>query len=47
MEFQDRLDAIWNRISSREFLENKGGQMKSDTMSLTMKPVMSKSCVRK
>ena len=24
MEFQDRLDAIWNRISSREFLENKG-----------------------
>lgn len=25
MEFQDRLDAIWNRISSREFLENKSG----------------------
>ena len=24
MEFQDKLDAIWNRISSREFLENKG-----------------------
>ena len=24
MEFQDRLDAIWNRISSREFLANKG-----------------------
>jgi len=24
MEFKDRLDAIWNRISSREFLENKG-----------------------
>ena len=24
MEFQDRLDAIWNRISNREFLENKG-----------------------
>ena len=24
MEFQDRLDAIWNRISCREFLENKG-----------------------
>ena len=24
MEFQDRLDAIWNRISSKEFLENKG-----------------------
>lgn len=24
MEFQDRLDTIWNRISSREFLENKG-----------------------
>ena len=24
MEFQERLDAIWNRISSREFLENKG-----------------------
>ena len=24
MEFHDRLDAIWNRISSREFLENKG-----------------------
>ena len=24
MEFQDRLDAIWNRISSTEFLENKG-----------------------
>ena len=24
MEFQDRLDAIWNRISIREFLENKG-----------------------
>ena len=24
MEFEDKLDAIWNRISSREFLENKG-----------------------
>ena len=24
MEFQDRLDAIWTRISSKEFLENKG-----------------------
>ncbi len=24
MEFIDRLDAIWTRISSREFLENKG-----------------------
>ena len=24
MEFQNKLDAIWNRISSREFLENKG-----------------------
>lgn len=24
MEFQEKLDAIWNRISSREFLENKG-----------------------
>ena len=24
MEFQDRLDAIWDRISSKEFLENKG-----------------------
>ena len=24
MEFIDRLDAIWNRISSKEFLENKG-----------------------
>ena len=24
IEFQDRLDAIWSRISSREFLENKG-----------------------
>ena len=24
MEFQDRLDAIWSRISSDEFLENKG-----------------------
>ena len=24
MEFVDRLDAIWTRISSREFLENKG-----------------------
>ena len=24
MEFHDRLDAIWNRISSREILENKG-----------------------
>jgi len=24
MDFQDRLDAIWNRISSKEFLENKG-----------------------
>lgn len=24
MDFQNRLDAIWNRISSREFLENKG-----------------------
>lgn len=24
MEFQDKLDAIWNRISSRDFLENKG-----------------------
>lgn len=24
MEFKDRLDAIWNRISSKEFLENKG-----------------------
>ena len=24
MEFKDRLDAIWSRISSKEFLENKG-----------------------
>lgn len=24
MEFNDRLDAIWDRISSKEFLENKG-----------------------
>ena len=24
MEFIDRLDAIWSRISSKEFLENKG-----------------------
>lgn len=24
MEFQDKLDAIWDRISSRDFLENKG-----------------------
>ena len=24
MEFKDRLDAIWTRISSKEFLENKG-----------------------
>lgn len=24
MEFQDKVDAIWDRISSREFLENKG-----------------------
>lgn len=24
MEFQDKLDAIWDRISSKEFLENKG-----------------------
>ena len=24
MEFSDRLDAIWGRISSKEFLENKG-----------------------
>ena len=24
MEFKDRLDAIWDRISSKEFLENKG-----------------------
>ena len=24
MEFIDRLDAIWDRISSKEFLENKG-----------------------
>ena len=24
MEFQDKIDAIWNRISSKEFLENKG-----------------------
>ena len=24
MEFQDKVDAIWNRISSKDFLENKG-----------------------
>lgn len=24
MEFQDKLDTIWDRISSKEFLENKG-----------------------
>jgi len=24
MEFQDRLDAIWDRVSSKDFLENKG-----------------------
>lgn len=24
MEFQDKVDAIWDRISSKEFLENKG-----------------------
>ena len=24
MEFQERVDAIWGRISSRDFLENKG-----------------------
>lgn len=24
MEFEERLDAIWGRISSKEFLENKG-----------------------
>lgn len=24
MEFQDNVDAIWNRISSKDFLENKG-----------------------
>lgn len=24
MEFQDKLDAIWGRISSKDFLENKG-----------------------
>ena len=24
MEFQDKVDAIWDRISSKDFLENKG-----------------------
>lgn len=24
MEFQEKLDSIWNRISDKEFLENKG-----------------------
>ena len=24
MEFQDRLDAMWDRVSSKDFLENKG-----------------------